>query len=122
MGATMKFMLMVFGGESDVRAHPTGWSEKVSAFMVELDDELAHRGELVYSEVLEDGADAHLVDRHGGIHTGSLAGSSPLLRFIVVKVPDESRALEIATRMAEVMGSAVEVREVRGLHPESLKP
>lgn len=118
----MKFMLMVFGGESEVRAHGEGWAERVTAFMVELDDELAHRGELVYSEVLEDGDDAHLVDRHGGIHTGSLAGRSPLLRFIVVKVTDESRALEIAARVAEVVGSAVEVREVRELHPDALRP
>ncbi len=118
----MKFMLMVFGRESEVRAHPEGWAESVTAFMVRLDDELAQSGELIYSEVLEDGADAHLVDRHGGMHPGSLAGSSPLLRFVVVKVPDEARALEIAARMAQVIGSAVEVREVRDLHPRALEP
>lgn len=118
----MKFMLMVFGEESELRTHPEGWAERVAAFMTKLDDELAHSGELVYSEVLEDGRDAQLVDRHGGIHSGSLAGSTPLLRFVVVTVPDESRALEIAARMAEAVGSAVEVREVRGLHPDALRP
>lgn len=115
-------MIMVFGEEAETRWRSQGWAERVAAFMVQLDDELAHSGELVHSEVLEDGADAHLVDRHGGIHTGSLAGRMPLLRYLVVKVSGEQRALEIAAHMAEVIGSAVEVREVRELHPESLKP
>jgi len=118
----VKFMLMVFGEESEVRTHGSTWAERVASFMVQLDDELAQSGELVYSEVLEDGHDALLVDRHGGIHDGSLAGATPLLRFIVVRVTDESRALEIAARMAEVVGSAVEVREVRELHPDAIRP
>lgn len=116
----MKFMIMEFGDEPEVHAKPPGWAERMAAFMVQLDDELAHSGELVYSEVLEDGAGAHLIDRHGGMHNGSFTGHpSPLQRFWVVKVPDEARAIAIAAKIAEVVGSAVEVREVRA---QSLRP
>jgi hypothetical protein len=110
----MKFMIMEFGDEPELHSRTPEQIEQIVAFMVELDDELAQSGELVYSEVLEDGRDAHLVDRHGRLHQGSFTGHpSPLQRFWVVKVADEGRAIEIARRIAEVVISAVEVREVR---------
>ncbi|MBX3093706.1 MAG: hypothetical protein KF680_04075 [Cryobacterium sp.] len=109
----MKFMLMVFTDRDDLRARPPEWAERLAAFMVRFDDELAHSGELVASEVLEFGEDATLVDRHGGTHRGSFSGTTkPLARFWVVRVPDESRAIELAAQVAEVVGSAVEVRQV----------
>lgn len=107
----MKFMIMVFAARTDLQAKPPEWVERMAAFMVRLDDELAHRGELVYSEVLEYGDSATMVDRHGRTHHASFSGSSePLSRFWVVKVPTESRALEIAASVAEVVDTAVEVR------------
>lgn len=109
----MKFMIMVFGDEANLHAKPPEWIEQMASFMVELDDELAQSGELVFSEVLEDGVAATLVDRHRGFHHGSIAGrGSPLSRFWVVKVSTEARAIEIAGTIAEVLGAAVEVRRV----------
>lgn len=109
----MKFMIMIFADRDDLRAKPPEWAERLAAFMVRFDDELAHSGELVASEVLEYGDDATLVDRHGGTHRGSFSGSTkPLARFWVVRVPDESRAIALATEVAEVVESAVEVRRV----------
>jgi len=110
----MKFMIMVFGDEQDLRRRPPEWGERLAAFMVQLEDELAFSGELVSSEVLEFGGSAMLVDRHGGRHPGSFTGNkSPLTRFWLVKVGDESRAFELAGRIAEVVEAAVEVRRVQ---------
>ncbi|WP_168625641.1 YciI family protein [Cryobacterium sp. BB307] len=109
----MKFMIMVFGDEADLREKSPGWIERVTAFMAQFDDEIAQTGELVYSEVLEFGSKATLVDRHGGLHAGTFSGTTkPLARFWVVTVPDETRALELAGRVAEAVESAVEVRQV----------
>ena|SRR5690554_3376097 len=109
----MKFMLMVFADRDDVRAHSPEWTERMTAFMVRFEDELAVSGELISSEVLEFGENATLVDRHGGTHRGTFSGSTkPLARFWIVHVVDESRAIELAARVAEVVLSAVEVRQV----------
>ena len=109
----MKFMLMVFGDEKDLRTKPRQWVEEFTSFMAELDDELAGSGELVYSEVLEDGGGATVVDRRRRFHHGSITGRGfPLSRFWVVKVPSEARADEIAGSIAEVVGGAVEVRRI----------
>ena len=109
----MKFMIMVFGEQADLKANPPEWSEQLTAFMVQLDDQLAQSGELVYSEVLEYGSSATLVDRHGGSPRGSFSGATkPLSRFWVVRVAAEARAIDIAASIAEVLGSAVEVRHV----------
>jgi hypothetical protein len=116
----MKFMLMEFASQSDLKAKSRDWNERMVSFMVRLEDELAARGELVYSEVLEFGDFARLVDRHGRIHTGSFTGTgSPLFRYWVVSVPGEERALQIAASIAEVVEAAVEVRECRR---DSLRP
>ncbi|TQL47173.1 hypothetical protein FB562_0224 [Homoserinimonas aerilata] len=110
----MRFMIMVFGEEQDVHARPPEWAERLAAFMVQLEDELAFSGELVSSEVLEFGESATLVDRHGGRHRGSFTGNkAPLTRFWLVKVPDAERAFVIAGRVAEVVGGAVEVRRAQ---------
>ncbi|MEO7146779.1 MAG: YciI family protein [Terrimesophilobacter sp.] len=109
----MKFMIMMFSEPSDLHAKTTDWVERMTAFMVRLDDELSQSGELVYAEVLEFGESARLVDRHGGVHVGTFSGTTkPLSRFWVVKVPDESRAGAIAASIAEVVEAAVEVRKV----------
>lgn len=109
----MKFMLMAFGDEKDLHTRPAQWVENATSFMAHLDDELASSGELVYSEVLEDGGGATVVDRRRRFHHGSITGRGfPLSRFWVVKVATEQRADEIAGSIAEVLGSAVEVRQV----------
>jgi len=110
----MKFMIMVFGDEKDLHSKPPQWAEQSTSFMARLDNELAHSGELVYSEILEDGGGATVVDRRRRFHHGSITGRGfPLSRFWVVTVASEDRANEIAGSIAEVLGSAVEVREVR---------
>jgi hypothetical protein len=112
-GVTMKFMIMMFGDEKDLRTKPPEWVERFTSFLAQLDDELAANGELVYSEVLEDGGGATVVDRRRRFHHGSITGRGfPLSRFWVVKVPNEERADEIAGSIAEVIGGAVEVRQV----------
>lgn len=109
----MKFMIMVFGDEADLREKASGWLERVTDFMARFDDELAVSGELIHSEVLEFGSHAKLVDRHGGVHPGSFSGTTkPLARYWVLRAPDEARALALAARVAEVVESAVEVRRV----------
>ncbi|MEX1079535.1 MAG: hypothetical protein WED09_10550 [Homoserinimonas sp.] len=109
----MKFMIMVFGDEKDLHSKPPQWAEQFVAFVARLDDELAQSGELVYSEVLEDGGGATVVDRRRRFHHGSITGRGfPLSRFWVVKVATEERANEIAGTIAEVVGGAVEVREI----------
>lgn len=111
----MKFMIMVFAEASDFHEKSSDWVERMTAFMVRLEDELAQSGELVYSEVLESGESARLVDRHGGIHVGTFSGATkPLTRYWVVRVGDESRATAIAASIAEVVEAAVEVRKVLG--------
>jgi hypothetical protein len=108
----MKFMIMVFGGRAELQAKPSELIEQVVGFLVRLEDELAASGELVYSEVLEGGDSATLVDEHGGSRRGSFnAPDAPLSRYWVVKVPDESRAIEIAASVAAVVESPVEVRQ-----------
>ncbi|AWB89855.1 hypothetical protein C2138_10190 [Salinibacterium hongtaonis] len=108
----MRFMIMTFSTEHDVKAKPPEWAERVASSMAKLDDELATSGELVYSEVLEFGEHGSLIDRHGGRHVGSLAGNhTPLARFWVVRC-DEARAEEIAAGIAQTVESAVEVRRV----------
>ena len=109
----MKFMIMVFGDEANLHSRPAQWVQEFTAFMARLDDELAQSGELVYSEVLEDGGGATVVDRRRRFHHGSITGRGfPLSRFWVVKVASEERADEIAGTIAEVVGGGVEVREV----------
>jgi hypothetical protein len=116
----MKFMIMVFGERADLHAKPPEWIEQMVAFMVRLDDELARSGELVYSEVLEGGESATLVDPHGGIRRGSFnVSDAPLSRYWVVKVPAEARAIEIASSVAGVLEAAVEVRQCM---EQSLRP
>lgn len=116
----MKFMIMVFGVEAELQSKPPEWAEESSAFMARLESELAASGELVYSEVLEDGGGATVVDRHRKFHHGSITGRGyPLSRFWVVTVASEDRANELAGSLAEVVGSAVEVRQIR---PGSQRP
>lgn len=116
----MRFMIMVFGERAELHAKPTEWIERMVAFMVRLDDELAQSGELVYSEVLEGADAATLVPQHGATSRGSFnVSDAPLSRYWVVKVPDESRAVEIAASVAEVVDAAVEVRQCM---EQSLRP
>jgi hypothetical protein len=116
----MRFMIMVFGERADLHAKPPEWIEQMVAFMVRLEDELAVSGELVYSEVLEGGESATLVDQRSGTRPGTYnASDPPLSRYWVVKVPAESRAIEIATSVAVAVDSAVEVRQCM---EQSLRP
>ena len=112
----MKFMIMVFDDKRTLHTMPPEWAERVAAYMVRLDDELAQSGELVYSEVLEFPSEATVVDALGVHGRGSDAG---LHRFWVVKVPSESRAIEISAGIAGVTESVVEVREVMA---QSVRP
>ena len=106
----MKFMIMVFGTPGDLRAKSPEWIEAMVGFMVRLDDELARSGELVYSEVLEAGGSATLVDQYGSANDGSFNNSdAPLSRFWVVKA-SETRAIEIAASLAAAIDAPVEVR------------
>jgi hypothetical protein len=104
----MKFMIMVFGDEATLHARAESAIEREAAFMVQFEDELASSGELVYSEVLEFGASATLVEATGGSRRGAF---STLLRYWVVVVPAEPRAIELAARVAAVTASTVEVRQ-----------
>lgn len=107
----MKFMIMVFGEWAELHARPSEWIEQMVAFMVRLEDELAQSGELVYSELLADGESATLANPHGASGRASFnASHAPLSRFWVVRVPAESRAVEIAASIAAVVESPVEVR------------
>ena len=116
----MRFMIMVFGERAELHAKPTEWIERMVAFMVRLDDELAQSGELVYSEVLEAADAATLVGRDGATSRGPFTVSdAPLSRYWVVKVPDESRAVEIAASVAAIVESPVEVRQCM---EQSLRP
>lgn len=108
----MRFMIMVFGDEAGLRRRTPDRIEHEVAFLAELEDELAQRGEIVTTEVLEWGSAATLVRPGGDRHRGNFnAVDTPLVRFWVVKVPDESRALEIAARVAHVLREPVEVRQ-----------
>ncbi len=114
----MKFMIMVFGDRAGLHAKPTEWIERMVAFMVRLDDELARSGELVYSEVLERGDSATTVEPGLDIRRGGHS-DAPLSRYWVVKVPGQARAVEIASSIAEIVDAPVEVRRCM---EQSLKP
>jgi hypothetical protein len=116
----MKFMIMVFGERAELHSRSPEWIERLVGFMVRLEDELAQSGELVYSEVLEGAKSATLVDPRGAHRPGpSNASDAPLSRYWVVKVPDESRAIEIAASVAAVVERPVEVRQCM---EQSLRP
>ncbi|WP_166870948.1 YciI family protein [Salinibacterium sp. ZJ450] len=112
----MKFMLLVFGEPHELHLKSTEWIERMAGFMVRFDDELAEHGELVYSEVLEPATSASLVEWvDGSTRVGRGAfnrADRPLARYWVVLVPNEGRALELASSLAAVLESAVEVRQV----------
>jgi hypothetical protein len=110
-GTTMKYMIMVFDEEARLRARPLEAIEQMVAFLVRLDDELAQSGELIYSEVLEHGDSAALVEQSGTVSRGTFnIADVPLSRYWVVKVAEESRAIEIAASMATVLDAPIEVR------------
>jgi len=108
----MRFMIMVFGDEAGLRERIPGLIEHEAAFLAVLEDELAQRGEIITAEVLEWGTAATLVQPDGTTHRGPFnTVDTPLARFWVVKVPGESRALEIAARVAHELRGPVEVRQ-----------
>lgn len=108
----MRFMIMVFGDEAGLHSRGPERIEHEVAFLAMLDDELAYNGEIVTSEVLEWAPAASLVRPDGVARRGAFnTVDTPLARFWVVTVPDESRALHIAARVAQELGGSVEVRQ-----------
>jgi hypothetical protein len=119
----MKYMIMMFGDQATmVETRSTEWIKGMIRFMTDLDQELADSGELAASEGLADPTQATTVRfEHGApVPTdGPFAESKESLAgYLIVDVDDESRALEIASRIVAVIEGPVELRQVMDAPPE----
>src|SRR3972149_1964436 len=99
----MKYLIALFGDQATmVETRSTEWIKSMIAFMGEVDQELADRGERVDAVGLADPTQAKTV------------------RFIdgAPVAIDEARVLEIASKIVAFIEGPVEVRQVMDAPPE----
>lgn len=119
----MKYMIMTFGEAATMlETQDPEWIRGMIAFMTELDEELRASGELVSAEGLTDGSTATTVRWVDGAPVptdGPFAeAKESLVGFWIVDVASHERALEIASRIVEVVHQGIEVRRVADAPPE----
>jgi hypothetical protein len=119
----MKYLIAMFGDQATmVETKSTEWIKDMIGFMEELDRELADSGERVDSVGLADPSTAKTVRfEHGApVPTdGPFAeAKESLAGYWIVDVPDEDRALEIASKIVGHIQEPIEVRQVMDAPPE----
>jgi len=119
----MKYLIALFGDQATmVETRSTEWIKSMIAFMGEVDQELADRGERVDAVGLADPTQAKTVRFIDGAPVptdGPFAeAKESLAGYWVVDVEDEARVLEIASRIVAFIEGPVEVRQVMDAPPE----
>jgi hypothetical protein len=119
----MKYLIALFGDQATmVETRSTDWIKSMIAFMGEVDQELADRGERVDAVGLADPTTATTVRFIDGAPVptdGPFAeAKESLAGYWVVDVPDEARVLEIASKIVAFIEGPVEVRQVMDAPPE----
>ena len=119
----MKYLIALFGDQATmVETRSTEWIKSMIAFMSEVDQELADRGERVDAVGLADPTQAKTVRFIDGAPVptdGPFAeAKESLAGYWVVDVEDEARVLEIASRIVAFIEGPVEVRQVMDAPPE----
>jgi hypothetical protein len=116
---TMKYMIMMFGTAGEMMAtRSEDWIKDMIAFMVNLDDDLRERGEMVFNAGLADGTEARLVHADGVVTDGPFAeAKESLVGFWIVDIDTEERLIELATSIAKY-SEVVEIRPLGEAPPE----
>ncbi|PJJ72210.1 hypothetical protein CLV46_1775 [Diaminobutyricimonas aerilata] len=115
----MKYMLMMFGSAGEMmQTKSPEWIHEMTAFMVNIDEELRESGEMVFNAGLADGSAAKLVHADGLVTDGPFAeAKESLIGYWVLDVASEDRVHEIARSIANYAG-VVEVRPLGERPPE----
>jgi hypothetical protein len=118
----MKYMIMTFGDQAGLAAKSQDWIREMIAFMQAIDLDLRESGELVYEEGLADPSQAITVRMNADGPTPTdgpfVASRMSLAGFWIVDVADESRAIEIASRIVAFIQEPVEVRQCMEAPPD----
>ena len=119
----MKYLIAMFGDQATmVETRSMEWIKDMIAFMGEVDQDLAERGERVDAVGLADASKAKTVRFIGGAPVptdGPFAeAKESLAGYWIVDVPEEARALEIASKIVAFIEGPVEVRQVMDAPPE----
>ena len=112
----MKYLIAMFGDQASmVESRSTEWIKSMIRFMTDLDQELADSGERVDSiglaDRFEQGAPV-ATDGPFAESKESLAG------YWIVDVPNEERAVEIASKIVAFIEGPIEVRQIADAPPE----
>jgi hypothetical protein len=119
----MKYLIAMFGDQATmVETKSTEWIKSMIRFMETMDRELAESGEKVDSVGLVDPTQAKTVRFVDGAPVptdGPFAESKESLAgYYLVDVPDEARALEIASKIVAFIEEPIEVRRLADGPPE----
>jgi hypothetical protein len=119
----MKYLIALFGDQATmVETRSTEWIKSMIAFMGEVDQELADRGERVDAVGLADPTQAKTVRFIDGAPVATdgpfAEAKESLAGYWVVDVVDEARVLEIASKIVAFIEGSVEVRQVMDAPPE----
>jgi hypothetical protein len=119
----MKYLIAMFGDQATmVETRSLEWIKSMIAFMGEVDQELADRGERVDAVGLADPSQATTVRFVDGAPVptdGPFAeAKESLAGYWIVDVPGEERALEIASKIVAFIEGPVEVRQIMDAPPE----
>ena len=119
----MKYLIALFGDQATmVETRSTEWIKSMIAFMGEVDQELADRGERVDAVGLADPTQAKTVRFIDGAPVATdgpfAEAKESLAGYWVVDVVDEARVLEIASKIVAFIEGPVEVRQVMDAPPE----
>jgi hypothetical protein len=118
----VKYMVMMFGdAETMLAERKPAWVDDMMAFMQRFNADLERSGELVEARGLAVPSRARtvsLVDGQVVVSDGPFAeAKESLAGYWVLEVPDEARAIELASRVVEY-AQKVELREAPDAPPE----
>ena len=119
----MKYMILMLGDQATMmEVKSPEWIRDMIAFMGQVNDELIEAGELVDGHGLADASQAKTVRFVDGAPVptdGPYAeAKESLAGYWIVDVENESRALEIASRVVAFTHEPLEVRQVADEPPE----
>ena len=119
----MKYLIMMFGDQATmIDTRSTDWIRSMIGFMQDLDQELRDAGEYVDGQGLVDPTQAKTVRFESGapvVTDGPFAeAKESLAGYYIVDVEDETRALEIASKIVAFIEGPIEVRQVMDAPPE----
>jgi hypothetical protein len=119
----MKYMILMLGDQATMMEVKTPeWIREMIAFMGQVNDDLVEAGELVDGHGLADASQAKTVRFQDGAPVptdGPYAeAKESLAGYWVVDVENETRALEIASRVVAFTHEPLEVRQVADEPPE----